>query len=181
MKIWTAIIILSFCYILTNPSKIFADSQYNLTTIAMIRQPSSTPTSTSQAGGGSACQSSSFFGLEPWYYFLDTYKTTTNKCGVCFNVLSTNSTVNIAGPSSCPSSSSSIPLVILAIVDDLLRIAGIVSVGFIFFAAFQYITSQGNPELAAKAQRTIIYSITGLVIAVSAIGVVTYIGNNLIH
>lgn len=139
---------------------------------------------TSQASNKSLCQSSSFFGLEPWYYFLNTYKVKTgsvSKCGICFNFIGNKSSINPPNSTGCgKSTNSDIPLVILAIIDDLLRVAGLVSVGFIIFAAFRYVTSQGNPENSAKAQSTILYALVGLIIAVSAIAIVTYIGNNLI-
>ena len=136
---------------------------------------------TSLASNHSYCQSSTFFGLEPWYYFLNTYKTTsTSQCGVCFNVLGNSTALAPPTATACTNPRSDIPLVLLAIIDDLLRIAGLVAVGFIIFAAFRYVTSQGNPENSAKAQNTILYALVGLVIAISAIAVVTYIGNSLI-
>ena len=135
---------------------------------------------TSLASNHSYCQSSTFFGLEPWYYFLNTYKTPTSQCGVCFNILGNSTALTPPKATPCTSNRSDIPLVLLAIIDDLLRIAGLVAVGFIIFAAFRYVTSQGNPENSAKAQNTILYALVGLVIAISAIAVVTYIGNSLI-
>ncbi len=140
---------------------------------------------TSLASNHSYCQSSTFFGLEPWYYFLNTYKTsasttTTSQCGVCFNILGNSTALTPPTATACTNTRSDIPLVLLAIIDDLLRIAGLVAVGFIIFAAFRYVTSQGNPENSAKAQNTILYALVGLVIAISAIAVVTYIGNSLI-
>jgi uncharacterized membrane protein len=116
---------------------------------------------------------SSFFGLEPWYEFLRTYG---SNCNVCFNIIPGSAQ---SSNSNCSSRTNSIVLVIMAIIDDLLRIAGFVSVIFIIVAGFQYVGSQGNPEKAAKAQQTILYAIIGLIIAISAIVLVTYIGNNL--
>jgi len=126
---------------------------------------------------------SSFFGLEPWFEFLDTYSTNStnstnnNKCNVCFTLISNSSqTTN----SHCSGQKqNSLILVVMAIIDDLLRVAGLVSVAFIIVAGFQYVTSQGNPEKAAKAQQTILFALIGLVIAISAIVLVTYIGNSL--
>jgi hypothetical protein len=105
-----------------------------------------------------------FFGLVPWYQYL----TLDGSCGITnFQILPTGSMP------------SSIPLILLAIVDDLLRIAGLAAVGYIIYAGFQYITSQGNPEQAARAQSTIINALIGLAIALLAVGLVSYIGNQL--
>jgi flagellar biosynthesis protein FlhB len=119
---------------------------------------------------------SSFFGLEPWFEFLKTYHGKNNNCNVCFTVIS-NSAQSVN--SNCRPKQNSIVLVVMAIIDDLLRVAGLVSVAFIVVAGFQYVTSQGNPEKAAKAQQTILFALIGLVIAISAIVLVTYIGNSL--
>jgi len=119
---------------------------------------------------------SSFFGLEPWFEFLNTYPTGKNNCNVCFTVIS-NSAQSVN--SNCSRQKNSIVLVVMAIIDDLLRVAGLVSVAFIIVAGFQYVTSQGNPEKAAKAQQTILFALIGLVIAISAVVLVTYIGNSL--
>ncbi len=117
----------------------------------------------------SSCKSS-FFGLEPWYEFLNTYPTANNNCNICFNVL----------PNSkhC-SGQNSIVLVVMAIIDDLLRVSGVVAVVYIIYAGFEYVTSQGNPEKANKARQSILFALIGLVIAISAIVFVTYIGHSL--
>jgi hypothetical protein len=111
-----------------------------------------------------------FFGLIPWYGYLPNSDFSgPPTCDLTkFTVL--------PGTSSGP---SDIPLVLLAVVDDLLRIAGTVAVGFIIYAAVQYITSQGEPEKAAKAQNTILNAVIGLVIALVAVAAVSFIGDKL--
>ena len=76
-------------------------------------------------------------------------------------------------------SSSDMPLILLAVVDDLLRIAGIVAVGFVIYGAFQFIASQGNPEGTAKAQSTVINALLGLAVAIAAITFVSFLGDKL--
>ena len=122
----------------------------------------------------SSCKSS-FFGLEPWYEFLNTYQTKNNNCNVCFNILPNSSSNN----SHCGAQSNSIVLVVMAIIDDLLRVSGVVAVVYIIYAGFEYVTSQGNPEKANKARQSILFALIGLVIAISAIVFVTYIGHSL--
>ncbi len=122
----------------------------------------------------SSCKSS-FFGLEPWYEFLNTYPTKNNNCNICFNVLPNNSSNN----THCNAKGNSIVLVVMAIIDDLLRVSGVVAVIYIIYAGFEYVTSQGNPEKANKARQSILFALIGLVIAISAIVFVTYIGHSL--
>lgn len=116
------------------------------------------------------CQDKQFLGLLPWYHYVPLNA----QCGFddpntpgstyLFHLLGANSTLI---------------LVALAIIDDLLRIAGMVAVGFVIYAGIKYITSQGMPEEAAKAQSTIINALIGLAIALVSIGVVSFLGNQL--
>jgi hypothetical protein len=103
----------------------------------------------------------SFFGLVPWYHYLDL----NDKCEVVnFQVLGAK---------------SDLLLVLLAVVDNLLRIAGIVAVVFIIYGGIQYITSQGESDKASKAQNTIVNALVGLVIALIAIALVSFLGNRI--
>jgi uncharacterized membrane protein YccC len=70
-------------------------------------------------------------------------------------------------------------LIGLAAVDILLRVAGLVAVGFLVYAAFNFITSQGNPEDAAIARGTAINALIGLLLAMFAIVMVSFIGKSL--
>ncbi|HEX8182908.1 MAG TPA: hypothetical protein VF575_04890 [Candidatus Saccharimonadales bacterium] len=105
----------------------------------------------------------SFFGLKPWYHYLDTDA----KCNVIdFNFLDINGRSDIA-------------LIALAIVDDLLRIAGIIAIGYIIYGGILYVTSQGSPDQTQKAQNTIQNALIGLVIAVLAISAVAFFGSRI--
>jgi len=109
----------------------------------------------------------SFFGLVPWYHYLPS--TNFNGYPDCsiknFNFFSGNT--------------SDIPLVLVAVVDDLLRIAGIVAVAFVVYGAIQFIASQGNPEQTARAQSTVTNSLIGLAIAVVSVAFVSFLGSKL--
>jgi hypothetical protein len=74
---------------------------------------------------------------------------------------------------------SDVPLVLLAVVDDLLRIAAIVALAFVIVGAFQLVSSQGNPEDASKARNTIINALLGMGFAVISAGFVNFLGNRL--
>jgi hypothetical protein len=114
----------------------------------------------------SSCQNSgSFFGLKAWYHYLPT---SADGCDVKgFNLLPSDS------------KPSDVPLVLLAIVDDLLRIAGLAAVGFVLLGAIKYIGSQGDPEGVSKAQGTIVNALLGLAIAIVSVAFVSFLGNKL--
>lgn len=107
---------------------------------------------------------SDFLGLHPWWYYYS------KKVGGCnfdnFNILGNGRP-------------SDLPLVLLAIIDDLLRIAGMAAVVYVIYGGIKYIMSQGSPDETAKAQGTVINALIGLFIALLAVGVVSYIGNRI--
>lgn len=74
---------------------------------------------------------------------------------------------------------SDIPLVLAAIIDDLLQIAGLVALGFVLVGAIKFITSQGSPDGTSSAQSTVINALIGLAISVTGIVIVNFIGNAL--
>lgn len=116
---------------------------------------------------GNACKKGDFLGMLPWWYYLPQSDLDTSTCSIKhFHFLS-------------GSGHPDLPLVLMAIVDDVLRIAGVVAVAFVLYGAFQYVSSQGNPEQTAKAQSTVINALVGVAIAsVSAI-FVNFLGQKL--
>jgi len=73
---------------------------------------------------------------------------------------------------------SQVLLIILAVIDILLAVAGIVAVFFVIYGGVMFITSGGNPEQAKKAQKTLINALIGLVIAISAASLVTFLAGS---
>jgi hypothetical protein len=118
-----------------------------------------------------------FLGLLPWWQYLPSSDFATDASGRC-NIDTFNIPHGAAGAAGTVTAND-IPLVLLAIVDDLLRIAGLIAVGFIISAAFKFITSQGDPEGTAKARQTVINALIGLAVAIVATVFVSYIGNTL--
>lgn len=122
------------------------------------------------AAGTGACADKTFFGLVPWYHYLQVKSVTdpTTKQAYCdipnFTLLGARSDVL---------------LVLLAIVDDLLRLAGIVAIGYVIYAGIKYIMSQGSPDETSKAQSTLINALLGLAISLIAIALVSFIGTKL--
>lgn len=109
------------------------------------------------------CDPPDFFGLKPWYEYLDTNSDCTIRS---FNVL--------GGPGG-----SDFILVALALLDNLLRIAGFIAIGYVIYGGILYVTSQGSPDQTGKAQNTILNALIGLVIAVISVAFVTFVGNRL--
>jgi hypothetical protein len=70
--------------------------------------------------------------------------------------------------------------IVLAIVEILLRIGVLAAVGFVIYGGIMFMTSQGEPDKAANARRTIINAVIGLVIGLVATGVVNFIGGKLL-
>jgi hypothetical protein len=109
------------------------------------------------------CNQTGFLGLVPWYHYLPDSKF--QGCDIKnFTVLG---------------GKSDLPLVLLAVVDDLLRIAGLVAIAFVIVGAVRYVTSQGNPDDAAKAQSTIINALIGLAVAMISVAIVSFLGARL--
>lgn len=116
-----------------------------------------------------------FFGLLTWYHYLPDSDFGVTVGGNTFACdINTNFTfISSSG------SGGDLPLIGLAVVDDLLRIAGIVAVAFVIYGAIQYIGSQGNPDQTSRAQSTIINALIGLAIAMVAVVFVSFLGNSL--
>lgn len=124
-----------------------------------------------------SCGKPTFLFLVPWYQYL-TLKVNpnTNNCtitdfdaqgsgvGAQDNVLGLHSPFLRIG---------------LAVLDDLLRIAALVAVGYIIAGGITLITSQGSADGAKKGRETIINALIGLTTAIIAASIVSFIGNRL--
>lgn len=127
-------------------------------------------TTTAYAAVDKNCdKSSAFFGFPVWYKYLDVGELNGDPCA-------------FKGPSDSAGDfdwSKAIPRVGLAIVEILLRIAGLVAVGFTIYGGFKYTVSQGEPENLKQAQATIVNALIGLIIAMLATGLVSFLGATL--
>ncbi|HEX8182909.1 MAG TPA: pilin [Candidatus Saccharimonadales bacterium] len=54
-------------------------------------------------------------------------------------------------------------------------IIGALSLLMLTIGGFRYITSEGDPQAAAKAKGTIIYALVGLVISIAAVSIVSFV------
>lgn len=67
----------------------------------------------------------------------------------------------------------------LAILDILLRVAGMATVISLLVSSVMYVTSSGNPDRAGAALSRIINSLVGLAIVLVAAAAVTYVGKSI--
>ena len=93
-------------------------------------------------------------------------------CGHDFRFLAVPSGQPNAGP-------SDIPLVAIAVVEILLRIAALVAIGYVVFGGTKYVVSQGEPDKISEAKGTIINALAGLLLATFSIAIVAFLGNRL--
>ncbi|HEY6736881.1 MAG TPA: pilin [Candidatus Saccharimonadia bacterium] len=71
--------------------------------------------------------------------------------------------------------STSVSDLIGNIANVLVFIVGSVSVIMIIIGGLRYVLSQGNPAQAAQAKNTILYSVIGIVVAMTAYAIVTFV------
>jgi len=131
-----------------------------------------------------------FLGLIPWYqYVLSDFtdagtwgntKYITPSCGFHPTLSTATSGLQTGSGNSKTIGISVIWLIVLAVLDDLLRIAGLLSVGFVIYGGIRLITSQGSPEGIKSARGTIINALIGLAIAVVAATTVSFIASTLV-
>ena len=105
--------------------------------------------------------SHAFFGFPHWWEYLSGQYDPLGKCAPAFSF------------------PSDIWAVALAVLDMLLRAAGLAAVISIIIAGVSYITAAGNSEQITGARKRIVNSLIGLGIALIAAAIVSFIGNSL--
>ena len=75
------------------------------------------------------------------------------------------------------SAKQDLPDVITTIINVMLFIAGALAVIMIIYGGIRYITAHGDEKQVKVAKDTIVYSVTGLIIAILAYALVTFIFN----
>jgi Type IV secretion system pilin len=108
------------------------------------------------------CPKNSFFGIPPWYKYVDgTYEvdaaTGANVCNLKIENL------------------SDVWFIVAGVIEILLRVASLVAIGFVIYGGASYILSQGQPDKTKQALMTIINALVGLVITVVAAAVVGFV------
>ncbi len=105
------------------------------------------------------CADVKFFGLDPWYANLT--------CDDSGNISQDNFTTG--------SLTGTILGIIGVVVKDLLFLAGFAAVVLIIVGGIKYMLSAGDPAGINKATKTITGAVTGLIIAILAYAIVTFI------
>ncbi|MBX4197635.1 hypothetical protein KW801_03730 [Candidatus Saccharibacteria bacterium] len=103
----------------------------------------------------------SFFGFPHWWKYLSGQVDPIGKCSPAFSFPSDTWAVG------------------LAIIDMLLRLAGIVAVVSIIIAGIGYITAAGSADKITSSRKRIVNSLLGLAVVLAASAVVSFIGNSL--
>jgi ABC-type Fe3+ transport system permease subunit len=107
---------------------------------------------------GAVCAGNNFFSFPHWYKYIRD----PNNCSV----------VKI-------DNINDVWLIVAAVIEILLRVAGIVAVGFVIYGGFQYLTSQAEPDKVNKAKNTIINALVGLMIAILASAIINFIAGSI--
>ena len=106
------------------------------------------------------CPGGEFFGFPKWYRYLDG-QGAGNQCTPVLSGL------------------SDIWLIVLAIVEMLLRVAAIAAIIFVLYGGIRFITARGNPEKINSARVAIQDALIGLVIAIVATALVSFVAGRL--
>jgi len=102
-----------------------------------------------------------FFGFPHWWKYLHGEYDPLGKCAPAFSF------------------PNDILAVGLAIIDILLRLAGLVAVVSIIIAGISYITATGSADKVTAARKRIVNSLLGLAVVLVAAAAVSFIGNSL--
>lgn len=103
-----------------------------------------------------------FFGLPSWHKYLDKVAVTDE------HGLTTACTPRIQHI-------NDIWLIVASVIDIMLRLAALAAIVMVIYGGIQYIMSQDQPDKTKKALGTIINALIGLVIAVAATTMITFI------
>jgi len=124
-----------------------------------------------QGAVGTPCTvntSDTLFGLlKPWYYYLTSGRWDSSSPQACIPSVDLLSNIN------------QLWLIGLALLDDLLAIAGFAAVALVIYGGIRFITSSGNPEHAKAARGTVINALIGLAIVSVAIILVNFLAGYL--
>ena len=114
--------------------------------------------------------SSSFLAFPSWDKYITTGKT--NLAGKC-------TTPDVGLTKDGKFSGTGILQILLAVIDILMRLVGLIALGFIVFGGIKYVTSQGSPEGTKDAQGTVLNALIGIGIATIAVAVVSFLGSRI--
>jgi hypothetical protein len=88
-----------------------------------------------------------------------------------------NSGITAACAQSC--NNSSLSTIFSGIADTLIFIIGAVSVIMIIIGGLRYVISNGDSKAVESAKNTILYAVIGIIAAISAYAIVTFVTKNI--
>jgi hypothetical protein len=129
---------------------------------AAVLVPVALPAGASAAANTSNCNENAggFLGFPTWYKYLNP-RVDGTECKIDFNI------------------PQDVGKVAVALFEIVLRVAGLVAIGFVIYGGFQYIISQGEPDKIKGARTTIMNALIGLVIAISATAITNVIARGI--
>lgn len=98
------------------------------------------------------------------------------ECGAC---IANGGTYAAVGGCTGGQNTDNIGTFISNILNTAFFAVGIISVGFIIYAGIKYSTSAGDSNKITSAKNTLTYAIIGLIVAILAFAIVTFITSNL--
>jgi len=125
---------------------------------------------TSKSTGADCEAKSTFLTFPPWFRGLVQVKQTTPGLYEC--VVDNPKAGGLSG---------FIWHIVLNVIDIGLQIVAYLAAGFILWGGFQFLTSQGSPDAAAKARKSILDAVIGFGISVASIAVINLLSGILIH
>lgn len=84
-----------------------------------------------------------------------------------------------SGKTNIPSSTSDLGAAVAKVMQGIFLLMGAIAVVVVMVGGLQYILSAGDPKKTAQAKETILYAVIGVVIALSAYAIVSFISNGL--
>lgn len=114
-----------------------------------------------QVAQAASCDNATFLGMPAWYRGL-----TDSECNIKSIGEDGRGEVTVA---------QFVWTIVLNLIDGLFRLIGLASVGFIVYAGFQYMLSQGDSGKVAGAKTTLTNAIIGLVISLLSITLTNFI------
>lgn len=143
--------------------------RYVLVVVVVFVALSTALPATASASGLERCRNrTTFLSFPVWYEYLD---------------VSSDCTVSaITYPAGDPAAGrvnigATVGAVLLAVIEILLRVAGLVAVGFVIYGGILYTISQGVPEKLNQARTTLLNGVIGLVIASLSVALVALVAN----
>lgn len=91
--------------------------------------------------------------------------------GACDGTAATNGVI-------CDSKTDNVDSFVTPVVNTLLAVVGVLAVVMIIVGGLKYITSGGDAAKLTSAKNTILYSVIGLVVAIFAYAIVSWINTN---